>query len=629
MLGILLPSVVLLGLLWSTLSERHELALEKRALERSEAVQKLRRGVELEIAFIRSLPQSHLGPFDLPGRRMRWRDDGQLLPFESEHLQTQLQDDALLLESPAFFDAVREEQRGAWAIAVLHYRRALTAKSLEPRTATRIELALARALIRAGRNKQSLEALDAIAARELTPWEAWECARLRWRATGDGGSEAERQAALAGARAKLDRLRPDLGLLEYWTLRKPLGLEGGPKRWMELYRFLVAHRGSWARDPAAILIWEDAPEGPALVMLGDTGFEQPIEYPLLIVARTAILEAAFQREPGLLRRFEYTGPLSWGRSPLQASLASRTRSPTRPPAVEGRLDVHLASLGVWIGLREREPLPAAFWGDPAARVLFGLGCGMLLVLALGLWVSLRAVAKESRLSRMRADFISSVSHELKTPLTSLRLYSDLLAAPTVNGHKVAEYQERISEETRKLTHLVANVLDASRIERGREYQMEPVDLAELAQGALRAFEARAEAQGARMELVGCDQACPIAGDREALGQVLSNLLDNAIKHGGKEIHLELQRTADQIQLRVCDNGSGIARAQRARLFEPYERGTEHGPGQAPGSGLGLAIALDVMRAHEGASIDVEDRAQWGFCMLLCFRARQDRGGSEA
>ena len=122
-------------------------------------------------------------------------------------------------------------------------------------------------------------------------------------------------------------------------------------------------------------------------------------------------------------------------------------------------------------------------------------------------------------------------------------------------------------------------------------------------------------KGATIDVSGCADVCPVLADAEGIDHVVSNLLDNAIKYGGPKICIETKSMNGNAELRVVDDGPGIPKNHRSRLFKAYERGGEHGPSCSPGSGLGLAIVADVVRAH-GGHVFIEDRPQAGMCMLV-------------
>ena len=186
----------------------------------------------------------------------------------------------------------------------------------------------------------------------------------------------------------------------------------------------------------------------------------------------------------------------------------------------------------------------------------------------------------------------------------MRVFGELLRLGRVSEpEKVREYGEYIDLESRRLTRLIDNILDFAKIESGqRSYRFEPVDLAELVAATLRSFEVRLRQEGFSLALREPDEPLPrVLADPSALAQVLTNLLDNAVKYSGaaREIAIELGREPDAVTLAVSDRGPGIAPDQQARVFEKFYRVSDGLVHDAKGSGLGLAIVKHVVEAHGG------------------------------
>jgi signal transduction histidine kinase len=211
---------------------------------------------------------------------------------------------------------------------------------------------------------------------------------------------------------------------------------------------------------------------------------------------------------------------------------------------------------------------------------------------------------------MKTEFVSSVSHELRTPLASIRVLGEFLRMGRVtDAAKLREYGETIEAESARLTRLVDDILDFSRLEGGRRpLRFEPVDLAAVVDETLRSFAGRLEREGFRVEVRTLGALPRAWADRDAVGQVLANLLDNAIKYSGaaRTIEIELAPESGGVRLSVADRGAGIAPGEQRRIFEAFYRaGSELVP-DARGSGLGLAIVKRVVEAH-GGSVGVESR----------------------
>ncbi len=213
--------------------------------------------------------------------------------------------------------------------------------------------------------------------------------------------------------------------------------------------------------------------------------------------------------------------------------------------------------------------------------------------------------RERRLNKLKSDFISNTSHELKTPLALIRMFSELLAMKQVKDpEKVARYHDIILKETERLTALIDNVLDFAKIERGGDvYHFESFQPADVVAGAFDIYRHRVEAMGATLTLKIEDNLPDIVADRDAFTLVLLNLVDNAIKYaiGTDVIGVELYTRNRQLFLDVYDRGQGIPAPHLKRIFERFYR--YRGPGEDAsrqrGSGIGLSLVKHIARAHGG------------------------------
>lgn len=216
--------------------------------------------------------------------------------------------------------------------------------------------------------------------------------------------------------------------------------------------------------------------------------------------------------------------------------------------------------------------------------------------------------RHQRDAREKTSFVSNVSHELKTPLTSIRMYAELLADGRVAGsEKQQRYLNVIVEESQRLTRLVNNVLDFGRLEQGRKtYTSEPLDLTEWIRDFLRIHRVRLVAAGIAVETFLPDKPVTVNMDRDALDQVLLNLVDNAIKYAAEGGHLGIGmvRSDARWTIRVEDRGPGIPESCREKIFEKFRRLDDSLTARQPGSGLGLSIARRLMR-DMGGDLNVE------------------------
>lgn len=245
----------------------------------------------------------------------------------------------------------------------------------------------------------------------------------------------------------------------------------------------------------------------------------------------------------------------------------------------------------------------------------GLSAALAAVLVCGLMLALRYASREMKLSQMKNEFVSNVSHELRTPLASIRVFGELLRLGRFGGvDKAREYGDFIETESRRLTQLINNILDFASIESGRKtYRFERSDLREVVEATLRTFEVRLRKEGFRLHLEGTDAPLPtVVVDAGAIGQSLSNLLDNAVKYSrdARDIDVSLRRDGDFVVLSVRDHGIGIPRSEQRKIFDRFHRVSTGLVHDVKGSGLGLAIVRHIVEAHHG-KVTVESRPDEG------------------
>ncbi|HLQ05697.1 MAG TPA: HAMP domain-containing sensor histidine kinase, partial [Verrucomicrobiae bacterium] len=241
--------------------------------------------------------------------------------------------------------------------------------------------------------------------------------------------------------------------------------------------------------------------------------------------------------------------------------------------------------------------------DARARPQRALMAMLAGVLALGVFFVVRAAAREVKLAELRSNFVSSVSHDLKTPLALIQLFAETLELGRLkNTERAHEYYRIINSEARKLTRLINNLLDFSKIEAGlRTYtKREPVDLTELTRGVLESLESQF-AHNQFTVTARLDGHVPVLIDAEAAVQALENLISNAMKYSPEHraIEVEVDRVDGHGVVRVRDHGVGIPAPLQRKIFRKFFRiQTDAGSGPQ-GTGLGLAIVDHVMRGHGG------------------------------
>ena len=243
-----------------------------------------------------------------------------------------------------------------------------------------------------------------------------------------------------------------------------------------------------------------------------------------------------------------------------------------------------------------------------AQENFATNVSLLVVLAIalmgGIGLAFHAANRAMKLSEMKSDFVSNVSHELRTPLASIRVFAELLRLGRLRSpDKSREYGEYIEAESRRLTGLINNILDFSRIESGQKtYRFVQGDVGEVVGTTLKTFEVRLKPSGFHIRYEGPEHPLPrISIDPDAIAQAIHNLLDNAVKYSGDapEIIVRLARETDSILIAVSDHGIGIPRSEQSRIFDRFHRvgtGLVH---NVKGSGLGLSIVAHVVQAHRG------------------------------
>ncbi len=213
-------------------------------------------------------------------------------------------------------------------------------------------------------------------------------------------------------------------------------------------------------------------------------------------------------------------------------------------------------------------------------------------------------------ANMKADFAANVSHELRSPITQIRLKGEALQLGlTTDEEDLRRHYDAIVHESERLSRLVDNVLDFAAIERGaKRYQMRQEDLRLLVATTGEAMRAPLAARGLALDLDIPEDLPQVEVDREAVKQVLINLLSNAAKYGaeGKWVGLRMRLALDSIDISVSDRGIGISKSDQARIFEEFYRSSDTNVRRKKGTGIGLSIVRYIINAHGGSlSVDSE------------------------
>jgi two-component system phosphate regulon sensor histidine kinase PhoR len=265
------------------------------------------------------------------------------------------------------------------------------------------------------------------------------------------------------------------------------------------------------------------------------------------------------------------------------------------------------TLTSWRLLMARADAPRLAAEERARRLSDWIFIGVSVVtLFSGLGILLFAMRTEKRANQLKSDFIANVSHELKTPLSLIRMFGELLASGRTKGAESSrEYAEIITRESERLTHLIDNVLDFAKIERGKvAYDFKVGDLAEVLSRSLDVYRYRLEREGMKLEVDIEPDLPPVRIDENAMTLLLLNLVDNAVKYAsdGKRLHVSLARRGAEVLLRVADAGPGIALDERERIFERFYRSRVVRGRSVRGSGIGLALVKHIAEAHGGAVV---------------------------
>ncbi len=321
---------------------------------------------------------------------------------------------------------------------------------------------------------------------------------------------------------------------------------------------------------------------------------------LIVIVRTQDLAAALRRDDGFVQafpgEFRFAASDDPGGEPLGQNFqglkivfpTAGGRSPSGARNIQRSFYVPVVALVV-------------------ALTLFG---------AYLLW---RDVRRDLKLAEMRSQFVSSVSHELKTPLTSIRMFAETLRLQRSKDPKIQEeYLDTIIKESERLSRLLNNVLDFSKIEQGKKvYRPQPTSLYEVIQATARTMEYPLSRQGFSLRVQAEDDLPDVCLDRDALEQALLNLLSNAMKYSGnsREIHLKLLRKNGWALIHVTDFGIGIDPREQQRIFDKFYRVVSPENDRLPGTGLGLALVLHFVKAHRGR-IEIESSPGQGSTFSL-------------
>jgi signal transduction histidine kinase len=251
-------------------------------------------------------------------------------------------------------------------------------------------------------------------------------------------------------------------------------------------------------------------------------------------------------------------------------------------------------------LEVQQGLPKGLW---TAALTLVLGIALF-----GGYLLLRDVNRDVRVAEVRSQFVASVSHELKTPLTAIRMYAETLAMGRSRDEQTkSEYLETIVNESERLARLVDNVLDFSKIEQGKKiYRLRPTRLEDVAGSAVRAMQFPLAQQGFQLHFSAQPGMPELKADPDAIQQAILNLLTNAMKYSGdaREIDLRLAARNGDAVIEVEDHGLGMEPEEQKHVFEKFYRAPSHESRLIAGTGLGLTLVAHIAKAH-GGRVQVE------------------------
>jgi signal transduction histidine kinase len=345
-------------------------------------------------------------------------------------------------------------------------------------------------------------------------------------------------------------------------------------------RALLASMTSHAIDSAHLLVYRT-------VLRGSQGYRQGLLLDRPMLEAWLVRNAIAGLGEFALLQFDS------GKAPTGHRTAAASGHRYRRRFAEPFADLH-ATLDI-------DPLPGG-----GANYIYALS-GLLTIIGLaGLLAIYRMVAVRMRFAERRSNFAAAVSHELKTPLTALRMYSEMLRDGMVESdEKRHEYYEAMTAESERLSRLINNVLEFSQLERGtRELSLTSGPLEPVILETRQLLRAHVEREGFRLE-VDCEPDLPLVRfDRDALLQVLFNLVDNALKYAAgaadNRITLSCAREGNGVRVSVRDFGPGVAPRQLSRVFEPFYRAEAELTRRTRGTGIGLALVRSLVEQMGGA-----------------------------
>jgi signal transduction histidine kinase len=509
--------------------------------------------------------------------------------------------------SARFTDAESLEVRKRYEEAIPLYRQLVA--STDPAEHAEALYALGRTMRSAERRDEALHAFERLAQEPSIRIGMFPSDLLALSEIASNGSPEQRLDAslvlyrgLVGGRWRLDKVVYSLhseqvaGWLpqneESRRLREQeaqkLALSRAAERFVDTHRVLSIEDGS-----PAIVFWTDQPF--AAIVLGTPYVRDHLLPAVERDVRAALVTRTGERLAGASPvddPLAVTYPLQWD-VPLQLQVW-RANPAALSMAITRRQQLYLAMLALLVAL-----------------------------LGFGGYITLRTVRAELAVAQMKSDFVSTVSHEFRSPLASINQLGEMLRDGRVGDEgRREEYYGMIVTESQRLRRLVENVLDFARMEDGRkQYRFEAVDAVEWLRDIVGDFQAQVAARGFAVETDIPPDLPSIVVDRENLATAVKNLLDNAVKYSpeSRTVRLEARVNGEGMSIAVRDRGIGISEEDQPRIFDRFYRGGGELSREVKGVGLGLNLVHHIVAAHGGA-IDVESRQGEGSTFTIRLKA---------
>jgi signal transduction histidine kinase len=237
------------------------------------------------------------------------------------------------------------------------------------------------------------------------------------------------------------------------------------------------------------------------------------------------------------------------------------------------------------------------------QIMVGLeGSVFIIVFAVGIWLMYRALVRTEELKFHQQNFLMAVTHELKTPLASMRIYMDTLQSPKISPEKKQEIIPRLKEDANRLEKLVHNILEAGKFERqGYHLNVEQFNLSNLVHDRAKAMDRLPMDIPKKIE-TDIQDGINITGDAPALGRAIDAILENSLMyHDGKQVSVSVRLRAEhrKVRIEITDQGVGVEKKELARIFDRFYRVGDEMTRKASGTGLGLYLCREIIRAHDG------------------------------